>query len=666
MPITPLRAATPAAPPPSTKTIGPGSKGPEVRELKTLLRDAGFYKDVINDEMGNAGVSALKEAKRALKLGGAPDVAGATTIAALKKAVASGGAAGDFGAQLKSANLSQTAIYRAIGMAEGTIAANGKPTTAYTQHGDPGNQKLNKGFGSYQVYQHPKGADLTPQEADRVQADRLAAVYPSVDRALSAAGFAPGANRNLIAANALDAWNQAPKVHGGTNGLLNPQRLSELKSAIENGTDPTQAITEWRANGYKTDSGQLDAPGLGNSMSRVIADQERRAVAVKGGLAAVPMSGVSEAPSSSSTAMAGAASLAAGVSTFSPTTGAHPAVQTDNQPLLADGAKGPQVESLQEKLNKLGGQLAVDGDFGPLTQTELRKFQSNNGIASDGIAGPETMRTLDAALARQASPANVGNTSPAMPALNAATLGNLGTASTTSAPFDVRAGSRGPQVTELKTALKQAGFYNGAINDQMGPDGLAALKAAKEKLKLSGDPGVAGPTTMKALKSAATSTSTSTGQVKLPVMAQAWGTDCGLTSVAMIANGLRGTKTDSTQLESRYGYSLLPALEGLGVKAIDHGNLHAEIATEDQAWKIFSNAANKGHPVLFGANNDYAGTHWSGGAGHYMAATGVSEVNGVRMITFNDPNGGVVRTVPFNHLWNAGLRNDGNCVIECS
>ncbi len=238
-------------------------------------------------------------------------------------------------------------------------------------------------------------------------------------------------------------------------------------------------------------------------------------------------------------------------------------------------------------------------------------------------------------------------------------------------PFDVRAGSQGPQVTELKTALKKAGFYNGVINDQMGPDGLAALKKAKETLKLSGDPGVAGPTTMKVLLSAAASTSnaatlTSAGQVKLPVMAQAWETDCGLTSVAMIANGLRGTNTDSSKLLSQYGYSLLTALEGQGVKAIDHGNLRAEIATEDQAWQIFANAASKGHPVLFGANNDYGDTHWSRGAGHYMASTGVSEVNGVRMITFNDPNRGVVRTVPFNHLWNAGLRNDGNCVIECS
>ncbi len=474
-PIQPVAANSTAGSTP----IGPGSRGPAVRELKQLLHDAGFYKGAVNDEMGPMGIAALKDAKKALGLGGAPDAAGPTTFAALRKAATTGGASSDFGAQLKSANLSQTPIYRAIGMAEGTIAENGRPTAAWTSHGDPGNGKLNKGFGSYQVAQDPRGASLTPQQADRIQADRLAAVYPSIDRALTAAGFPAGNSRNLIAANALDAWNQAPAVHGGTYGLLNPQRLAELKTAIEGGGDPTRAITEWRANGYRTDSGALDAPGLGNTIANVRADQRRRAEAVQTGLAA-----------------AGGVTGSTSASTFS-----APGVTVESQPTLTEGAKGPDVERLQKDLNALGAQLEVDGEFGPSTRAALEKFQATHGIRTDGVAGPQSRQTLTAALTRQSAS---GNSSPGLPALNPATLGNLGTGSQPAIEV-LQKGSKGPQVERLKKALAAGGFYKGPINDELGSQGIDALVRAKTQLKLGGAPDQAGEFTLKHLEAYAAS-----------------------------------------------------------------------------------------------------------------------------------------------------------------
>jgi hypothetical protein len=190
----------------------------------------------------------------------------------------------DFGAQLRSNDLSKTSIYLAIGLAEGTIGRDGRPTAAYGGHQDPGNNVLNKGFGSYQVHQDPRGASLTAQQADRIQADRLAGEWPKIDQALTRAGFQPGPTRDLIAANALDAWNQAPATQGGRHGLLNPQQLATLKQNIDAGQSPTSAITTWRAESYKEDNGVLNAPGLGNSMSRVLADQGRRVAAVNDGL----------------------------------------------------------------------------------------------------------------------------------------------------------------------------------------------------------------------------------------------------------------------------------------------------------------------------------------------------------------------------------------------
>lgn len=67
------------------------------------------------------------------------------------------------------------------------------------------------------------------------------------------------------------------------------------------------------------------------------------------------------------------------------------------QSLLRRGASGPQVESLQQMLNRAGANppLATDGQFGPLTQAAVREFQTKRGIQVDGVVGPQTMGALD-------------------------------------------------------------------------------------------------------------------------------------------------------------------------------------------------------------------------------------------------------------------------------
>ena len=62
---------------------------------------------------------------------------------------------------------------------------------------------------------------------------------------------------------------------------------------------------------------------------------------------------------------------------------------------LRTGSTGPAVELLQLALNRAGfGSMETDGIFGPLTAQALRRFQSAQGIAADGIAGRETHRAL--------------------------------------------------------------------------------------------------------------------------------------------------------------------------------------------------------------------------------------------------------------------------------
>lgn len=57
--------------------------------------------------------------------------------------------------------------------------------------------------------------------------------------------------------------------------------------------------------------------------------------------------------------------------------------------LLKRGLKGAPVKRLQKKLD-----VADDGDFGPGTEKALKEWQAANGLAADGIAGPDTFAAI--------------------------------------------------------------------------------------------------------------------------------------------------------------------------------------------------------------------------------------------------------------------------------
>ena len=56
---------------------------------------------------------------------------------------------------------------------------------------------------------------------------------------------------------------------------------------------------------------------------------------------------------------------------------------------LRKGDKGPQVVKMQKALG-----IASDGDFGPGTETALKRWQAANGLTADGVAGPKTLSKL--------------------------------------------------------------------------------------------------------------------------------------------------------------------------------------------------------------------------------------------------------------------------------
>lgn len=63
--------------------------------------------------------------------------------------------------------------------------------------------------------------------------------------------------------------------------------------------------------------------------------------------------------------------------------------------LIKKNDKGQYVIELQNKLNKHGYSLIVDGDFGNKTETAVLDFQKKSGLVVDGIVGDKTWTALN-------------------------------------------------------------------------------------------------------------------------------------------------------------------------------------------------------------------------------------------------------------------------------
>ena len=59
------------------------------------------------------------------------------------------------------------------------------------------------------------------------------------------------------------------------------------------------------------------------------------------------------------------------------------------------GSTGSEVRKIQERLKKWGYYKgAVDGVFGAETQKAVKKFQKNNSLTADGVAGSATLKAM--------------------------------------------------------------------------------------------------------------------------------------------------------------------------------------------------------------------------------------------------------------------------------
>jgi len=70
------------------------------------------------------------------------------------------------------------------------------------------------------------------------------------------------------------------------------------------------------------------------------------------------------------------------------------ATSVNRLPTLRFGDRGSAVRVLQRLLVSKRYPIRIDGDFGVLTETAVKAFQSRRGLTVDGIVGPRTWRAL--------------------------------------------------------------------------------------------------------------------------------------------------------------------------------------------------------------------------------------------------------------------------------
>jgi peptidoglycan hydrolase-like protein with peptidoglycan-binding domain len=79
----------------------------------------------------------------------------------------------------------------------------------------------------------------------------------------------------------------------------------------------------------------------------------------------------------------------------------------DRQPILKLGSTGDDVKILQTQLKELGYyDSVIDGQYGPTTRNAVLKFQQDQGLVANGIAGTQTQNLVQAEVEKKLNTAN--------------------------------------------------------------------------------------------------------------------------------------------------------------------------------------------------------------------------------------------------------------------
>lgn len=216
---------------------------------------------------------------------------------------------------------------------------------------------------------------------------------------------------------------------------------------------------------------------------------------------------------------------------------------------LTLGMKGDDVKSVQKKLIALGYLTGkADGVYGTATESAIRRFQTRNGLTSDGICGEDTVKALYSSTAIDAGSSVTPSPKPV----------------DESAPTRIlRPGMSGDDVKSVQSRLKALGYYTGTVDGNYGTGTMAAVASFQLRNNLSAD-GVAGKRTYKklyssdALSAISTPTSTPTTGVTRPTRLLYSG--CTGDDVKSVQQRLKDLGYLTDKVDGKYGANTVAAM----------------------------------------------------------------------------------------------------------
>lgn len=172
---------------------------------------------------------------------------------------------------------------------------------------------------------------------------------------------------------------------------------------------------------------------------------------------------------------------------------------SDPVPCICPAHGSEFVRWVQSSLNRVSGsRLPVNGVMNRATRTALRRFQEQQGLPADGIAGPGAEKALLDALGGSARDDAASTTKPTDATESAvdSELFEYGAEEleTSLARPMLRRGSRGAPVIELQKRLSALGFNSGAADGIFGSRTESAVRAFQRSQRITVD-GIVGPQT---------------------------------------------------------------------------------------------------------------------------------------------------------------------------
>ncbi|WEG16719.1 peptidoglycan-binding protein [Alkalihalophilus pseudofirmus] len=157
--------------------------------------------------------------------------------------------------------------------------------------------------------------------------------------------------------------------------------------------------------------------------------------------------------------------------------------------VLRQGTTSGAVQELQQLLARTGHfNSNATGYYGRVTTEAVRAFQRQHNLSVDGIAGPQTITTLQNVNGRGSAAA------PSQPAASAPTQA-------VSSQPTLRLNNQGDAVSSLQQKLKDLGYYTTSITGTFGPQTDSAVRDFQRAHNLAAD-GIVGANTYRALENA--------------------------------------------------------------------------------------------------------------------------------------------------------------------